>query len=317
MSQGEGDMNSRNMEVMAQVFKKALGLGGILPPGKLSKFRGSPQRSGEPSLGEWLEEFDDATSGMGLNESEKTKVFLDHLVGAAKDEIMCLPESSKGKLKEMKDALRLCFGQNQSSHSLSSIFFSRTQQEDETLADFSRALKKLYGRMENAAVSQEESEALKKLKDKSLCEQFTQGAREVWVKRELRRIFLSKEKENFEEMRKEALLLFQDATEPARRARVREAIVEEYAVQTSTPKLNDVLDQQKLLIQEITYMREEMSGLRTIVKDLKSPNRSRRKPFSEIVCYRCKQKGHYKSSCPQTSTTSYELSQTRPTTAEN
>lgn len=300
MPQGGGDTESANVELMAQAFKRAMGFGSVLPPGRLSKFRGNPERSDELSLGEWLQEFEDATSGMNLTETEKAKVFTDHLIGAAKEEIACLPDGSKGKLKEMKDALRLCFGHRENAHSLSSIFHSRTQQEDETLADFSRTLKKLYSRMENAAVTQEESEALKQLRDKSLCEQFVQGAKEVWVRRELRRIHLSKKEPNYDEMRKEALLLFQETCESTtRRARIREAVVEESAV-SSLPKLSDVMDQQKQLVQEVVHMREEMSGLRVMVQDLKS-NRRRRRPLSEVICYKCRQTGHYRDSCPQNS----------------
>lgn len=74
-------------------------------------------------------------------------------------------------------------------------------------------------KMEMSALSEEESKALKQLRDKSLREQFIRGASETWVRRELRRTDISPNVTSFEEMRKEAILLFQESEMQPRRSR--------------------------------------------------------------------------------------------------
>ncbi|PIK57849.1 hypothetical protein BSL78_05232 [Apostichopus japonicus] len=96
------------------------------------------------------------------------------------------------------------------AQSASVEFHNRRQGERESLADFSRSLIRLYNKMETTAPTQEEAKALEKLRNRSLRDQFSAGAREEWVRRELRRISLATKDDGFEEMRKEAIYLFQD-----------------------------------------------------------------------------------------------------------
>lgn len=48
-------------------------------------------------------------------------------------------------------ALKMCFGAHESVHNLRGNFHNRVQQEQESLSDFSMALKQLYSKMEMAA----------------------------------------------------------------------------------------------------------------------------------------------------------------------
>lgn len=214
--------------------------------------------------------------------------------GAAKEEILCLSENQRAQYKEVVGALQLSFGSSETVQSLSSAFHSRTQQEGESLADFSRALLRLYGKMEAMAPSPEEAEALGSLKDSTLRDQFAKGAREAWVRRELRRIALAHPDDGFQKIR-EALLLFQDS-KPQRQARVREA-------QVSSLQEGNVAES---LLKELTALREEVvvlrkvalevDELRQMMKAMGTPKQ--RRPLSKIRCYNCGEMGHYASKCP-------------------
>ncbi|XP_072163177.1 uncharacterized protein [Diadema setosum] len=280
-------------DAMAQLFKQVVGLTGI-PMGRLSKFRGPPYRSGEPSLTEWIEEFEEATGSLDLSEDRKARVLIDYLAGPAREEVMCLPETERLKPDSIKEALRLCFGQDETFQSLSSAFHARKQKDGESLSEFSRSLLRMYGRMEAAADTKGEVEALGKLRDKALCDQLVQGAREQSVRRELRRIQLASESKGFTAMRREALLLFQEAEPAGRTGRIRE--IAEVTTQQSFQQ--QLVDSQRELASVVTTLKEEVANLRSEIQVLHQ-SRPRRKPLSEVECHQCGQKGHYKKQCPQ------------------
>lgn len=146
-----------------------------------------------------------------LTKREKTRALVDHLVGSAREEVMCLSDKKRADYAEVKKAWELCFTASATDQSISVEFHSRRQGEQESLADFSRTLMRLYTKMETAEPTEEEANALGKLNNRSLRDQFSGGAREAWVRRELRRISLATEEGGFKEMLKEALYLFQDS----------------------------------------------------------------------------------------------------------
>lgn len=288
------DKDQVDINAFSQFFRKAMGFHGI-PQGKLPKFRGSPSQPADYGLTEWLDDFEQAVRPYQLTEKEKTQALIDQLGGAAKEEILCLSELQRAQYKEVVGALQLSFGSSETVQSLSSAFHSRTQQEGESLADFSRALLRLYGKMEAMAPSPEEAEALGSLKDSTLKNQFAQGAREAWVRRELRRIALAHPDEGFQKIREEALLLFQDS-KPQRQARVREAQVSSLVEGNVAESL---LKELTALREEVVVLRKvasEVDELRQMVKSMGTPKQ--RRPLSQVRCYNCGEMGHYASKCP-------------------
>ena len=123
--------------------------------------------------------------------SSKARLLVDHLAGPAREEIMCLSETKRRDIDEIVSCLKLCFGYQETTQTLSSKFHNRIQKEGESLCDFSRILLRTYNKMEKAATTQAQGEALSQLKDKDLSDQLYNGAREAWVRRELRRIQLT------------------------------------------------------------------------------------------------------------------------------
>ncbi|KAJ8023116.1 hypothetical protein HOLleu_38204 [Holothuria leucospilota] len=237
---------------MTQFFKRAMGFQGI-PPGWLPKFHENAERPGERSLREWLEDFEHIVAPLDMTDKEKARVMVEHLTGSAKEEIMCLPTGKRDSVKEIKKVLKL------------------RQEEQETLADFSRALMRLYGKMEAMSPCAEEANALKKLRDRSLKDQFASGARDAWVRRELRRISLANKDEGFEKMRQEALHLFREPASSATSVRAWEVRMEDPSTSVETigpsgPLVKELVDSHSKLVSQVSSMRDDLA----IIKMLRS-----------------------------------------------
>ena len=118
---------------------------------------------------------------------------------------MCLPEEKRRKYAGVVSVLKLCFGYQETTQTLSSQFHNTVQREGESLCDFSRALLCTYAKMEKAEETRAQSQAFGQLLDKALMDQFVNGACEAWMKRELCHIQLDQGEEGFGVVRQEAL----------------------------------------------------------------------------------------------------------------
>ena len=114
--------------------------------------------------------------------------------------------------------------------SLYAEFYSRVQSVGETLAEFSRALIRLHQRIESAAPTAAERQALAVLDDGALKLQFVVGVRDEWVRHELRHLMLRSADKPFIVVREEALCLM--CEEEAR-------VVQMRSVETAAPALSD------------------------------------------------------------------------------
>ena len=93
----------------------------------------------------------------------------------------------------MTSLLRTRFATQESVQSLNSAFHSRHQLEDETFAEYSRILMRLYSRLESVAVGRER-EAFALLRDTTLKGQLIRGVRDPQMRRELRRIEMANDR---------------------------------------------------------------------------------------------------------------------------
>ena len=91
--------------------------------------------------------------------------------------------------------------------SLQAEFYARMQSVGETIAEYSRALIRLHQRIEGAAPTVTERQALAVLGDGALKHQFVVGVRKDWVRRELRRLMWRLADKPFIVVRGEALCL--------------------------------------------------------------------------------------------------------------
>ena len=164
-----------------------------IPPFKLSRFMGHPKRGGDPTVAEWLQEFDVYARQTGVKDVDRAVALLDHLGGFAREEVLCQPERVRQDCKALVALLLLRFGPPETVPSLSTAFHGRMQLDSESLTDYSRVLMQLHNRMERAAASEAEGAALVLLRDNALKEQS--------VRQELRRIALNSEDKSFHHMR--------------------------------------------------------------------------------------------------------------------
>ena len=144
----------------------------------------------------------------GVSEGEKRAVVLiDYLGGDAKDEVLCRPDKVRRDFGALVSLLRRMCGPLETVTSLYAELYSRMQSEGETLAEHSRALIRLHQRIEGAAPTMAERQALVVLGDGVLKHQFVVGVRDGWVRHELRRLVLRSADRPFIVVREEALCL--------------------------------------------------------------------------------------------------------------
>ena len=173
-------------------------------PARLSKFSGSPRKTGDLTLREWVEELDIYCRNFELEDEDKAEAIFDHLTGQAKDEIRCLGNNERKDPETVLACLREHFAPTESLTSISNAFHSRIQLSGESLGDFSRALMTLYNRMEKVA-NTDEKKALNELKDSYLKGQFIKGVASDRDRTELKRL----EGKTFSEMRDTIVKLLQ------------------------------------------------------------------------------------------------------------
>ena len=159
-----------------------------VPSLKLSRFMEHPKMFGDPTVAEWLHEFDKYAHQTGAKDADRTMALLYHLGGCDREEVICQQGRVRQDCKALVALLLWRCGSPEMRHSLGTAFHARMQLESESLADYSRVLMQLQNRMVRSAASEAESAVLVLLSDNYLEEQFVQGVREQSVRQELRRI---------------------------------------------------------------------------------------------------------------------------------
>ena len=177
----------------------------------LPHFLGRPDSPDNPTIDEWLSAFDVFVRQCGVAEGERAVLLLDYLGGCAKEEALCYPDDVRRDFGALVSLLRRVFGPWQTVTSLYADFYSRMQSVGETLAEFSRTLIRLHQRIEGAAPTVAERQALAVLADGALKHQFVVGVRVEWVRDELRRLMLRSADIPFIVVREEALCLLCEA----------------------------------------------------------------------------------------------------------
>ena len=115
------------------------------PTISLPRFFGRPQSPNDPTIDEWLADFDVLVRQCSVSEGEKRAVVLiDYLGGDVKDEVLCRPDEVRRDFGALVSLLRRMFGPLETVTSLYAEFYSRMQSEEETLAEYSRALIRLH-----------------------------------------------------------------------------------------------------------------------------------------------------------------------------
>ena len=173
----------------------------------LPRFLGRPDSPGDPTIDEWLSSFDLYVRQCGVAEGDRAVLLVDYLGGCAKEEVLCYPDEVRRDFGVLVSRLRRVFGPWETVTSLYADFYSRMQSVGETLAEFSRVLIRLHQRIEGAAPTVAERQALAVLADGALKHQFDVGVRDECVRYELRRLVLRLADKPLIIVREEALCL--------------------------------------------------------------------------------------------------------------
>ena len=154
------------------------------PTVRLARFSGT----GEPLLKEWLEDIDIFCKQMAYEGEQKAGAIRDYLAGPARAEVECSDPATQQDPAKLLELLKKRFGKRETLQSLSSEFHSRVRQPHESLADFSRSLLQLRSRMQAVTAVGPEREAIKKLSETALLDQFAEGCRDKVVREEINRL---------------------------------------------------------------------------------------------------------------------------------
>ena len=219
----------------------------------LPRFIGRPDSPDDPTIDEWLSAFDVFVRQCGVAEGERAVLLLDYLGGCAKEEALCYPDDVRRDFGALVSLLRRVFGPWQTVTSLYADFYSRMQSVGETLAEFSRTLIRLHQRIEGAAPTVAERQALAVLADGALKHQFVVGVRVEWVRDELRRLMLRSADIPFIVVREEALCLLCEAEA---------SVVEMRPVENLAPALSGLVGGSVPYVGDL-----EFSSIDTVVSD--------------------------------------------------
>lgn len=102
-------------------------------------------------INDWIEEADSCMRARHLSARDQAFFLFDHLDGEARQEIKYCPSADRNDPEKIKSILQELYGCSQSYVALQEAFFSRKQQDGETLLEFSLALICLMDKVKKCA----------------------------------------------------------------------------------------------------------------------------------------------------------------------
>ena len=133
--EGEADLVARTAEATSKAVAEAL-TNLRLQPGpnvRLSKFYDRPQKPGDLTIAEWLDDVETYTRQLKYNAHAKLSTLTDSLGGKAKDEYLCASEEIRKDYSQLTALLHKRFGPAESLPSLTRAFNARCQQKGNPL----------------------------------------------------------------------------------------------------------------------------------------------------------------------------------------
>lgn len=259
---------------------------------RCSMFRG---KSGI-GLAEWLEEVRACMRARHLSASDQAFFLFDHLEGEAREEIKYRPGDEREDPDKVISVLRELYGCSKSYVALQEAFFSRRQQEGETLHEFSLALMSLMASVKERAPSgMINAEVL-------LRDQFVEYVLDGALRRELKQLVRRQPTATLLDVRGEAIRWEREGLPGGARGRSH-SVPSPFGLQcgvqgsrgaTTPPRGLELVELKEML----RLQQEQLNQLTQSVSALQS-SRSHRPPppRGPVVCRRCQQPGHYASEC--------------------
>lgn len=271
-------------------------------------FRGT---SGIP-VEDWIEEVEATLRARQLKSVDQAYFIYDHLEGEAKDEIRYRPRVEREDPKKIVAILRGLYGCSKSYVALQQSFFSRGQQEGESLQEFSHALCCLMEKIERCAPRGMAS-APTLLRD-----QFVEHVLDFNLRRELKRMVRQHPDLTLLDVRAEAIRWEREGRPEEPRGRSYSVptlsamqcsggVVSAGSGSTEMAELKHMLQRQQ---EQLNQLAQSLMTFQAASRPSAKPKR----PMS-IICRRCQKPGHYARECDNNRVTSQEHGASLPLTA--
>ncbi|XP_041842529.1 uncharacterized protein LOC121640743 [Melanotaenia boesemani] len=262
--------------------------------------RRCPMFNGKTGMGiaEWIEEMQACVRARHLAAADQALFIFDHLEGEAKEEIKFRSSGERSDPVQVLDILKELYGCTESYVTLQQAFFSRHQQEGETLQEFSLALMALMDRVKQSAPDGVPNAGV------WLRDQFIEHVYDSSLRRELKQLVRQQPRATMLELRSEAIRWEREGLPGGGRPRscsLPSAYGLQYAVQgrlqparrssPSEPTLSELMDVLK-------QQQEQLNQLAQTVASLQAPRPREQVPrHGSLICHRCQQPGHFAREC--------------------
>ena len=248
-------------------------------------------------LSEWVEEVQASMRARHLSQSDQAFFLFDHLEGEAKEEIKYRSAAEREDPVRILAILDELYGCSESYVAVQQAFFSRGQQEGETLQEFSLALLSLMEKVKRSApADMPPAGAL-------LRDQFVEHILNSSLRRELKQLVRRQPGCTLLEVRAEAIRWEREGLPGGVRGRS-QSVPSVYGVQygvrgapqaiVPSTSVSEMSEMREMLKRQ----QEQLDQLVGSIAQLQNANQYRRPPRpGPLICRRCNQPGHFANEC--------------------
>ncbi|XP_067270823.1 uncharacterized protein [Pseudorasbora parva] len=255
-------------------------------------------------IDEWVEEARACMRLRNMTPAEQAFFLYDHLEGEARDEIKYRSNADKSDPDKIVAALREVYGCVESYITLQETFFSRRQQEGETLLEFSLALLSLFERVKS------QSPHVISNADIVVRDQFVECVLDNALRRELKQLIRRQPTVTLLEVRGDAIRWEREGMPGGVRGRSQSVPLVsgiQYEVRGSpglssvrgdqSSELSELREMLRRQQQQIDLLTQTMARNQNTARNQNSFSRGRASHPAQLICRRCQQPGHFAREC--------------------
>ncbi len=249
-------------------------------------------------IDEWVEEARACMRIRTMTSAEQAFFLYDHLEGEARDEIKYRSNADKCDPEKIISALREIYGCAESYITLQETFFSRRQQEGETLLEFSLALLSLHEKVKS------QSPYVISNGDVIVRDQFVECVSDNALRRELKQLIRRQPTVTLLGVRGEAIRWEREGMPGGTRGRS-QSVPSVSGIQYEVRGSSGLVSAQGSQSSELSELREMLRRqqqqidrlTQTIAHSQNTFPHGRASGPSQLICRRCQQPGHFAREC--------------------